>query len=118
MIGLIIPLFLRMGLSQRVSKVLAIGALILATGLLIGALWLWLGAREEADDKANQEIGATVQREGDLRETIERTEKANETREEINRPGPAGDRLRYDQCLRTARTPANCQRFLPVGQAD
>jgi membrane protein implicated in regulation of membrane protease activity len=79
---------------------------------LIGAV-AWLQARENADDKANQEIGAAVQREGDLRETIERTETANEAREEIGRHDAAGDRLRYDQCLRTARTPANCERFLP-----
>ena len=84
---------------------------------LIGAAVLWLIAAEKADDKANQEIGATVQREGDLRETITRTETANEAREEIGRHDAAGDRLRYDQCLRTARTPANCERFLPDGQA-
>jgi hypothetical protein len=84
---------------------------------LVGVV-LWLNAREKADDRANQELGATVQRETDLRKTIERTETANEAREEIARPDAAGDRLRYDQCLRTARTPANCQRFLPGGQTD
>lgn len=83
---------------------------------VIGAV-AWLQARERADDKANQEIGATKQREGDLRATLERTETANDAREEIERPGAAGDKLRYDQCLRTARTPANCERFLPSGSA-
>lgn len=118
MIGFLLPLFARLGLSQRVSRLLAIGTLILGAAALIGVLWLWLDHREKADDRNNQEIGAAVQREGDLRETLERTETANEAREEIERPGDAGDRLRYDQCLRTARTPANCQRFLPGGQAD
>ena len=116
MIGFLLPVFLRLGLSQRVSRVLAIGTLILGAAALLGALWLWIDAREKADDKANQEIGAAVQREGDLRTTLERTEQGNEAREEIWQAGPAGDRLRYDQCVRTARTPANCQRFLPGGE--
>lgn len=81
-------------------------AILLAA--LIGGI-LWLQAREEADDRGNQEIGAKVQREGDLRKTIERAEKANEARDDIR----TGDRTRYEQCLRSARTPANCQRLLP-----
>jgi len=116
MIGILIPLFLRLGVSQRVSKALAILTVILGVAALLGALWFWIDAREEADDQRNQEIGATVQREGDLRETIARTEKANEAREEIRQVGPTGNRLRYDQCLRTARTPTNCERFLPRGE--
>lgn len=75
---------------------------------------LWLQAREEADDTANQEIGAKVQREGDLRKTIERAETANEARDDISRNR---DNARYDQCLRTARTPANCER-LRIVQED
>ena len=88
-----------------------------AVVLLIGAV-AWLKSRETADDKANVEIGRAIEREEALTETIERVETANEAREEIGRPDAAGDRLRYDQCLRTARTPANCERFLPDRQAD
>lgn len=90
------------------------GVALLAAALLLG-LWIWFGAREEADDKANQSIGATVQREGDLREILNRTEQANAARDEVD-----DDRgtARYDQCLRTARTPENCQRFLPRSSAD
>ena len=65
---------------------------------------LWLQAREEADDKGNQEIGAKVQREGDLRKTIERAETANEAAENIKRDPDA----RRDGCLRHSRTPENC----------
>lgn len=65
---------------------------------------LWLQASEEADDKANQEIGAKVQREGDLRKTIERAETANEAAENIKRDPDA----RRDGCLRHSRTPENC----------
>lgn len=111
MIGLLIPLFLRLGVSQRVSRALAIVTLVVAVAALLGGLWLWLDSREKADDKANVEIGRTIEREGALTETIERVEKGNAAREEISRPGPAGDRLRYDQCLQSARTPANCERY-------
>lgn len=74
--------------------------------------YVWLVKSEEADDRQNQEIGAKVQREGDLRETIERAEKANEARDDIR----ISDRTRYEQCVRTARTPANCKRLLPGGE--
>ena len=87
---------------------IGIAALLLAAGIY------WLQAREEADDKANQEIGAQGQREGDLRKTIERAEKANEARDDISRNR---DNARYDQCVRTARTPANCER-LRIVQKD
>ncbi|MEW9855943.1 hypothetical protein [Novosphingobium sp. M1R2S20] len=83
---------------------------VIVTGVI-----LWLNAREEADDKANQQIGATQQREGDLRETITRVETANEARVEIADPD---SRARYDQCVRSARTPENCLRLLPERQAD
>lgn len=85
---------------------------LIALAALVGVA-IWLGARETADDKANQNIGAAIQREGDQAETIKRTEQGNAAREEIRAPGDAGDRARYDQCLWSARTPANCVRFLP-----
>lgn len=91
---------------------------LIAAGLVLlalGGMYLWITKAEEADDKKNQEAGAKVQREGDLRETIKRTEKANEARNDIrsNR-----DDSRYRQCLRTARTPKSCQRLLPERETD
>lgn len=91
--------------------------LLIALAALVGAVW-WLNAAEEADDRANQEIGARKQREGDLRETIERTEQGNEAREQMREAIRTGDPAAYDQCVRTARTPANCVRFLPERSAD
>jgi hypothetical protein len=99
------------GLSRGLWVAIVAGLIALAV--------LWFIALEKADDRANQEIGATVQREGDLRETIERTEQGNEAREEIKRDvDRGGGAVLYEQCLRTARTPANCGRFLPERQTD
>lgn len=74
--------------------------------LALAAAFVWLHSR----DSGNREIGSTQQREADLRETLERTEDANRARDDIRRDV---DGARYAQCLRTARTPANCERFMP-----
>ena len=88
-----------------------LAAAIAALGLL-WALWAYLAHREEADDRNNQAIGAERQRAENMAETIDRVEQANEARDDIR----SSDHARYDQCVRTARTPANCERFLPSGE--
>lgn len=95
-------------------KVLAgIAALL----LLGGTVWY---CQEQVEDKVEQAevIGRTEERNTQLENTIKNVEKADEAREDIARPGPVGDRTRYDQCLRTARTPSNCERFMPNVQED
>lgn len=86
--------------------------LLLAVLLAIGAV-AWLHAHETADDAANVAIGRTIEREEALTETLERTEAGNAAREETRRvvDAGAGSEL-YALCLRTARTPANCDRYL------
>lgn len=76
----------------------------IAAAALIGLVW-WLNAAEKADDRANQEIGATVEREKALTETIEQVKEANDARED-NR-NRTDDQQRTD-CLRRSRTPENC----------
>lgn len=105
----LISLFARMGLGPLASKLLSYGLLV---ALAVG-LWLWFDAREKADDTRNQGIGAAIERETGLQDTIKNVEKANEATELIRRdPARA-----YAECLRTARTPALCQRFLPHSEA-
>ena len=87
--------------------------LAIAAAAIVGA-WLWLSAREQADDTANQNIGAAIQREGDLIETIERTGQANDARTEIERDLQTGDgrsAAAYAGCLSNDRNPANCDRY-------
>jgi membrane protein implicated in regulation of membrane protease activity len=80
------------------------GGVLIAAGLALLLLAYCAHRAEKADDQRNQEIGATVQREGDLRETITRTEKANEAAAKVERDPVA----RRDGCLRHSRTPENC----------
>lgn len=48
--------------------------------------------------------------------TLERVELSREVTDEIRKEADTGNgSLLYAQCLRSARTPANCKRFLPVG---
>lgn len=107
--GFLIAIFTRIGLGPTLAKIASFGLL---AALAVGG-WLWFDAREKADDKANQEIGGAVQREADLRETVKNVEKANEAADLVRRDP---DRA-HAECLRTARTPANCQRFLPDSEA-
>lgn len=79
-------------------------AWILVVAGLIGAAIVWLDRVEWADDKRNQELGATVEREATTRTVLERTEQGNEVRENVRRDRNAA----YDECVRSARTPANC----------
>lgn len=107
--GFLIGIFARLGFGETAAKIASYGLL---AALAVGA-WIWFDAREKADDKANQEIGGAVQREADLRETVKNVEKANEAADLVRRdPARA-----YAECVRTARTPANCQRFLPHSKA-
>lgn len=80
---------------------LAIAVLAVGTAAVVSAV--------NRHDAAQQAAGAATQRADDQAEVIIRTENANAAREEIRDPRNSAA---YDQCLRSARTPANCQRFL------
>jgi hypothetical protein len=89
------PLLGRIGLK---------GGALIAAGLALLLLAYCAHRAEKADDKANQELGAAVERERSLAETITRTEKANEAAAKVERDPVA----RRDGCLRHSRTPENC----------
>lgn len=94
------------GLSWQVYAAVA------ALALLGGTVWY---CDRQIDDKVEQAevIGRTEERNEQLEQTIENVKTAEEAREDITETSPAGDLTRYNQCLRTARTPANCERLLP-----
>lgn len=92
------------------SRMIWIGIALLA----VAGVWIYLDAAERADDRNNQEIGATVEREKQTGEVLKRTEKANEVRETTRRSSNAA----YAECVQSARTPANCVGLLPEREAD
>lgn len=83
---------------------LAVAALVIAGAVAVANHWF------DSTVETAKEAGAAGQRADDLGETIKRTEQGNAVREQVRNPG---NRARYDECMRSARTPANCKRFLP-----
>lgn len=98
-----------LGLPRYLWLVIAVAALIAAAA--------WYKVAQDAHDKHNQELGAKAERSEQLGQTVTAVETANAAREEIAKPGPVGDCIRYRQCLRSARDGSVCARFLPVGEA-
>lgn len=87
------------------------GAICILTAL---AIKIADNAVEDALETAKQ-TGVMEERATNLETTVKRVEIANEARDEIiNDRGNA----RYEQCLRTARTPANCERLLRTGNPN
>lgn len=78
--------------------------LLVGAGAILLILALAMCALDQAEDK-----GAAKQQTKQLEHTIKQVEKANEVRKTF----PVDDRAKYAQCVRSARTPENCQRFLP-----
>ena len=93
--------------------------------------WKWIGAGlaaliliiaipafiDRAFDDASDK-GKLEERNEQLETVIQNKKDSDNASEEIEQLGPVGDRVRYDQCLRTARTPENCKRWLPDVQED
>lgn len=76
----------------------------IAAALALAAVIAWLNARERADDRSNQEIGASGERERQAVTTIRNVEKANAAAETVRRDADAA----RAECLRNARNPADC----------
>ena len=89
-----------------IARLLAVlggfAAILIALHLLVSAI--------TRHDAAQSSAGAAVQRSQDQAVTIKRVEEGNAARAEIRNPGSVA---RYEQCLRSARKPEVCQRFMP-----
>ena len=99
---------------KRIAKLIPWQAYaILGAILALLALWAWHNSQVTDAATEGRQDGAQAQRETDLVETIQRTEQANAEREVIQAEVRNGrGAALYAQCVRTARTPANCERFL------
>lgn len=87
-----------------------IAAVLIAAAV---AFFYFADKKEQRIEDKLEEKGAVTERAETQGETLNRVEVGNEEREKVTRNDDAGAQLRYDQCLRSARTPANCQRLLP-----
>lgn len=85
----------------------------IAAVLLVGASVAY--CQNQVEDRVEQaeELGEEKERSKQLEATVENVEKANDARKTINDPGAIGEFARYHQCLRSDRTPENCERFMP-----
>lgn len=88
------------------SRLLLPAGAALACVIALIAFKIWIGGvRHDA-----RKSGAETERAARLEQTFNQMEKANDTRVEIR---DVRSRARYDECMRSARTPENCKRFLP-----
>lgn len=78
----------------------------LAATILIAGLFLWLNAREEADDSANRAAGAQAEQGRAAEAAIAQTRKANDAENTIRSDATA----RANDCRLYSRTPENCDR--------
>lgn len=90
------------------------GALLLLTVLLA---FLALFSKLEKQEEAAFEHGQAEVRVEAAETVIKNVEIANDVEQELKAEAVIGSgSALYAQCVRSARTPANCQRFLPSGQ--
>lgn len=96
-----------MGALNILRKVWPI--LVIAVVFIVGAILL------DRYDKAQQKVGeqrTVISQQG---ETLNEIQSANKA---ANRVLDASDVAAFCECLRTARTSGDCERFLPVSEAN
>jgi len=109
MIGLLLPLATRI-VGERFAKLAAWSFLVLLVAALIGAAIWWF--TDTVSDARNDGVkaGVTAERAETQEKALENVQTANETRAAVR---DQRSRAAYDECVRSARNPANCERFLP-----
>lgn len=83
--------------------------ILVAVGLLVIVGVTALHVVDTLTETAEQK-GAVTERAEAQADIIKNVEKANEARTDVRDPR---SRAAYDECMRSARNPANCERFLP-----
>lgn len=109
MIALLIPLATRL-VGERFAKLASWAFLVLLVAALIGAAIWWF--TDTVDDARSEGVkaGVTAERAEAQGKALENVQTANETRAAVR---DQRSRAAYDECVRSARNPANCERFLP-----
>lgn len=100
----------KLGITARLASFITWAGGLLLVALLIGAaVWWFNDTVDDAHDDGVKQ-GVTAERVEAQGKVIENVQAANETRAAVR-----DDRSRaaYDECVRSARNPANCERFVP-----
>lgn len=90
----------------KANKLIGIVALVLAAIIIIGTLTHLIDAGQEQA----RDAGVQTERAATTGKVIENVQAANETRAAVR---DERSRAAYDECVRSARNAANCERFLP-----
>jgi len=104
-----IPVLTPMLAKHSVKIGLAVAAVVL---LVLAALWM--SSAEKADDRNNQEVGASQAVIAGQQQTLEQLKDANDAEEDL-RTGGERNLVRYNECLRNARTKSRCEQYDPAG---
>lgn len=90
----------------KANKLIGIVALVLIAIVIIGTLSHLVDAGQ---DQA-RDAGVQTERAATTGKVIENVQTANDTRAAVR---DERSRAAYDECVRSARNAANCERFLP-----
>lgn len=90
----------------KANKLIGIVALVLIAVVIIGTLTHLIDAGQ---DQA-RDAGVQTERAATTGKVIENVQTANDTRAAVR---DERSRAAYDECVRSARNAANCERFLP-----
>ena len=90
----------------KANKLIGIVAIVLAAIVVIGTLTHLIDAGQEQA----RDAGVQTERAATTGKVIENVQTANETRADVR---DERSRAAYDECVRSARNAANCERFLP-----
>lgn len=90
----------------KANKLIGIVALVLIAIVIIGTLMHLIDAGQEQA----RDAGVQTERAATTGKVIENVQTANDTRAAVR---DERSRAAYDECVRSARNAANCERFLP-----
>lgn len=94
----------------KANKLIGIVALVLLAVVIFGTLSHLI---DVGNDQA-KDSGVQTERAATTGKVIENVQKTNATRAAASDPGSC---VAYNECLRSARTAANCVRYLPDNEA-
>lgn len=110
MIALLALKLMEHGLGPKMARLSAWGSALLLVSLLIaGAIWWFTDTVDDARDEGVK-AGIATERVEAQGKVIENVQAANETRAAVR---DEHSRAAYDECVQSARNPANCERFMP-----